>query len=55
MLLGAGSKLLPNVKIGNNVKVGANTVIVCDIPDGCTAVGNHARIISKHDENKATC
>jgi serine O-acetyltransferase len=35
------------VKIGNNVTIGANAVVLCDLPDNCTAVGVPARII-KH-------
>jgi len=42
---GAGSKILGNVKIGNDVKIGANAVVVKDIPDGATAVGVPAKVI----------
>ena len=34
-----------NVTIGNNVTIGANAVVVKDIPSDCIAVGNPARII----------
>lgn len=37
--LGAGAKVLGGVTIGDHVRVGANAVVVCDIPPGCTAVG----------------
>lgn len=44
--IGAGAKILGPVTIGNHVLIGANAVVVCDIPDGCTAVGNPSRIIN---------
>lgn len=37
-MFGAGAKVLPNVSIGNSVKVGANCVVVEDVPDGATVV-----------------
>ena len=43
--IGAGAKLLGNIKIGNNVCIGANAVVMQDIPDGKTAVGIPARIL----------
>ena len=45
VMLGAGSKVLPGVTIGNNVKVGANCVVVEDIPDNATVVLPKPRII----------
>ena len=37
--IGAGAKLLGPIRIGDNVLVGANAVILCDIPDNSIAVG----------------
>ncbi len=45
VFVGAGAKLLGNIEIGNNVKIGANTVVLYDIPDGATAVGVPAKIV----------
>ena len=39
------------VRIGNNVTIGAGTVIYKDVPDGCTVVGNPA-VIVKRDGRK---
>ena len=39
VIVGAGAKVLGNITIGNNVKIGANTVVLKDIPDDCTVVG----------------
>lgn len=47
VFVGAGAKILGNIEIGNNVKIGANAVVLCDVPDGATAVGVPARIIEK--------
>ena len=50
---GTGCKILGSVKIGNNVKIGANAVVLTDIPDGATAVGVQARIIPAGSEGTA--
>ena len=47
VIIGAGAKILPNVTIGNNCKVGANCVVVEDIPDNATVVLHKPRIILK--------
>ena len=51
--LGAGAKILPNVKIGNHVHVGANCVVVEDIPDYATVVLQKPRIINKNNDSKS--
>jgi serine O-acetyltransferase len=43
--IGAGAKLLGPIHIGNDVAIGANAVVLCDVPDCCTAVGVPARIL----------
>ena len=42
-----GAKILGNIEIGNNAKIGANAVVLCDVPESSTAVGIPARIIDK--------
>lgn len=44
-IIGAGAVILGEVKIGNNVHIGANAVVLKDIPDNCTAVGVPAKIV----------
>ena len=39
VVVGAGAKVLGNITIGNNVKIGANSVVLRDVPDDCTVVG----------------
>jgi acetyltransferase-like isoleucine patch superfamily enzyme len=41
--IGSNSTILP-VKIGNNVIIGAGSVVTKDIPDNCVAYGNPAKI-----------
>ena len=47
VFIGAGAKILGDVKVENNVKIGANAVVLQNIPSNCTAVGVPARIV-KH-------
>lgn len=46
VLVGAGAKILGPITLGANVKVGANTVVLKDIPANSTVVGTSGRIIS---------
>lgn len=43
--IGGSVTICPGVHIGNNVTVGAGSVVVRDIPSNCVAVGNPARVI----------
>ncbi|MBN3926987.1 serine O-acetyltransferase [Nostoc sp. NMS4] len=44
--VGAGAKIFGNVTIEDDVNIGANAVVLSDIPPGKTAVGIPAKIIS---------
>ena len=44
VFIGAGAKVLGPVTIGDGARIGANAVVVCDVPAGATAVGIPARI-----------
>ena len=48
--IGNNALLLPGVKIGNNVIIGAGAVVAKDIPDNSVAVGVPAKIIKTADE-----
>lgn len=43
-MVGSGSKVLGNITIGNNVKIGANAVVLEDIPENSTVVGIPGKI-----------
>lgn len=45
---GSGAKAFGDVKIGNNVAVGANSLVVRSVPDNCTVLGVPARIIIRN-------
>lgn len=47
VFVGAGAKILGGVRIGNHVRIGANAVVINDIPDGATAVGVPARVVER--------
>lgn len=46
-VIGAGACILGDIVIGDNVKIGANAVVLKDIPDNCTVVGIPAKIIKQ--------
>jgi len=43
--IGAGAKIIGAVTIGKNARIGANCVVLDDVPPGATAVGIPARIL----------
>jgi acetyltransferase-like isoleucine patch superfamily enzyme len=43
-MIGAGAIVLPGVKVGDNVIVGAGSIVTKDLPNGVLAYGNPARI-----------
>lgn len=45
--IGAGAKILGAVHVGDDAVIGANAVVLCDVPSGAIAVGVPARIIEK--------
>ena len=47
VIIGAGAKILGPITIGKGAKIGANSVVLEDIPPYTTAVGSPARIIRK--------
>ena len=47
VVIGAGAKVLGNITIGANSKVGANSVVVKDVPADSTAVGIPARVLKR--------
>ncbi|NCB04921.1 MAG: serine O-acetyltransferase [Clostridia bacterium] len=45
--IGAGAKVLGPITIGDNSKVGAGAIVLRDVPENCTVVGNPGRIVQK--------
>lgn len=50
--MGIGSTVIDDIKIGNNVTVGAGVVVICDIPDDKLVVGIPAKIIKDISSNQ---
>jgi serine O-acetyltransferase len=45
VFLGAGAKVVGAVTVGDGARIGANAVVVSDLPAHCTAVGIPARVV----------
>ncbi len=45
VVIGAGAKVLGNINIGNNVKIGANSVVLKEVPENSTVIGIPGRIV----------
>lgn len=48
--IGANAVLLPDIVIGENVLIGAGSVVVANVPDNVVVAGNPARVIKKNDD-----
>lgn len=46
--IGCHSAILGDIKIGDNVKIGAGTIVTKSIPDNCTVIGNRAIIVRQN-------
>lgn len=47
VMIGAGAKVLGPVKIGDNTKIAAGSVVLHEIPPNSTAVGTPARVVKQ--------
>ncbi len=50
IVVGTGAKLLGAITIGDNVKIGANSVVVDDVPPNSVVVGVPGKVISRRGE-----
>jgi serine O-acetyltransferase len=47
VVIGAGAKVLGPVKVGDNCKIGANSVVVKDVPPNSTVVGIPGKVVRR--------
>lgn len=47
VIIGAGAKVLGNIKIANHVRIGAGSVVVNDVPEYSTVIGVPGRIVQQ--------
>jgi serine O-acetyltransferase len=54
VVIGAGAKVLGPIRIGDDVRIGSNAVVLKDVPDGATVVGVPGRVVggSKSDQEQ---
>ncbi len=45
VLVGCGAKILGNITVGRNARVGANSVVVESVPSACTVVGIPGKVV----------
>ncbi len=50
VIVGAGAKVLGNIQIGNDVRIGAGSVVLREVPSDCTVVGVPGRIVYRSGE-----
>ena len=50
VVVGTGAKVLGNIRIGDNVKIGAGSVVVHAVPDNSTVVGVPGRVVRVRPE-----
>ena len=50
VVVGTGAKILGNIQIGDNVKIGAGSVVVHSVPDNSTVVGVPGRVVRVRPE-----
>lgn len=54
VVVGTGASILGDITLGNDVKVGAGSVVVHSVPDDSTVVGIPAKVVRSHAEALGT-
>jgi serine O-acetyltransferase len=53
VLLGAGARVLGPIRVGRNAVIGANAVVLSDIPPNSVAAGMPARVVRERSSSPA--
>jgi serine O-acetyltransferase len=51
VFVGAGAKIVGPIAIGSHSRIGANAVVLADVPAGATAVGVPAKVVRRRGEH----
>ena len=54
VIVGVGAKVIGNITIGDNTRIGAGSVVVKSAPPNSTVVGNPGRVVAVHDPETDT-
>jgi serine O-acetyltransferase len=54
VFVGAGAKIIGPVTVGDGARIGANAVVVDDVPEYSTVVGIPAKVVRRRNPNLAT-
>ncbi|MBO5078531.1 MAG: serine acetyltransferase [Oscillospiraceae bacterium] len=52
--IGCGAKIIGGVRVGNNVRIGANCVVTRDVPDNATVVLEKPRVLIREEAQDNT-
>lgn len=47
VVIGSGAKVLGSFRVGDNSNIGANSLVLREVPPNCTVVGNPGRIVKQ--------
>jgi len=53
VLIGTGAKIIGPVRVGDNSRIGAGSVVLREVPDNCTVVGIPARVVVRRDNRES--
>jgi serine O-acetyltransferase len=54
VVVGVGAEVIGNIKVGDNTKIGASSVVIKSVPANATVVGNPGRVVAVHDPDTDT-
>lgn len=50
VVIGSGAKVLGSFTVGDNSNIGSNAVVLREVPENCTVVGNPGRVVRRNGE-----